>query len=124
MGALEAEDAEIAAAEAEVLMASAQADHARASIQQREAALDEARVNLSRTEIRAPLDGIIIRRDVEEGQTVAASLQAPTLFTLARDLARMRIETYVDEADIDRLRAGQARTSRSMPTPADALRGG
>jgi HlyD family secretion protein len=102
------QDAEIWAARAEVDMALAQADYARATIQQREAALEEARVNLSRTEIRAPLDGIVIRRDVEEGQTVAASLQAPTLFTLAQDLAQMRIETYVDEADIGRLRVGQA----------------
>ncbi|MGE5153205.1 MAG: efflux RND transporter periplasmic adaptor subunit, partial [Bdellovibrio bacteriovorus] len=102
------QDAEIAAARAEVDMARSQADYARATIAQREAALEEARVNLSRTEIRAPLDAIVIRRDVEEGQTVAASLQAPTLFTLAQDLARMRIETYVDEADIGRVRTDQA----------------
>lgn len=107
-GKLGVQDAEIWAARAEVDMALSQADYARATIQQREAALEEARVNLSRTEIRAPLDGIVIRRDVEEGQTVAASLQAPTLFTLAQDLAQMRIETYVDEADIGRLRVGQA----------------
>lgn len=107
-GKLRVQDAEIAGARAEVGMARSQADHARATIAQREAALEEARVNLSRTEIRASLDGIVIRRDVEEGQTVAASLQAPTLFTLAQDLAQMRIETYVDEADIGRLRVGQA----------------
>jgi HlyD family secretion protein len=107
-GKLGVQDAEIWAARAEVDMAVSQADYARATIQQREAALEEARVNLSRTEIRAPLDGIVIRRDVEEGQTVAASLQAPTLFTLAQDLAQMRIETYVDEADIGRLQVGQA----------------
>jgi HlyD family secretion protein len=107
-GKLRVQDAEIAGARAEVGMARSQADNARATIAQREAALEEARVNLSRTEIRASLDGIVIRRDVEEGQTVAASLQAPTLFTLAQDLAQMRIETYVDEADIGRLRVGQA----------------
>jgi len=107
-GKPQVQDAEIAGARAEVAMARSQADHARATIAQREAALEEARVNLSRTEIRATLDGVVIRRDVEEGQTVAASLQAPTLFTLAQDLARMRIETYVDEADIGRLRVGQA----------------
>lgn len=106
-GKLRVQDAEIAGARAEVGMARSQADHARASIHQREAALEEARVNLSRTDIRAPLDGIVIRRDVEEGQTVAASLQAPTLFALVQDLAKMRIETYVDEADIGRLRVGQ-----------------
>lgn len=107
-GKLQVQDGEIAAAHAEIAMARSQADLGRATIRQREAALEEARVNLSRTEIRAPLDGIVIRRDVEEGQTVAASLQAPTLFALAQDLARMRIETYVDEADIGRLRVGQA----------------
>ena len=106
-GQLRMADAEIAAAAAETAMARALADHGRATVRQRAAALEEARVNLDRTEIRAPLDGIVIRRDVEEGQTVAASLQAPTLFTLAQDLTRMRIETYVDEADIGRLRVGQ-----------------
>ena len=64
-------------------------------------------MTLRRTEIRAPLDGVVIGRDVEQGQTVAASLQAPTLFTLAQDLARMRVETHVDEADIGRLQVGQ-----------------
>jgi HlyD family secretion protein len=100
-------DAEIAAAEAEVSMARALLANAWATIRQREAALEEARVNLGRTDIRAPLDAVIIRRDVEAGQTVAASLQAPTLFTLAEDLSRMRIDTHVDEADIGRLQAGQ-----------------
>jgi len=106
-GKLQVQTAEIAAAQAEVTMARSQADYARATIAQRDASLEEARVNLSRTEIRAPLDGIVIRRDVEAGQTVAASLQAPTLFTLAQDLAQMQLETYVDEADIGRLKVGQ-----------------
>jgi HlyD family secretion protein len=105
---LQVQEAEIAAAAADVAMAQSQLEHARATIRQREAALEEAEVNLQRTEIRSPLDGVVIRRDVEEGQTVAASLQAPTLFTLAQDLARMRVETYVDEADIGRLRTGQS----------------
>ncbi|MEA3277452.1 MAG: efflux RND transporter periplasmic adaptor subunit [Pseudomonadota bacterium] len=106
-GRLLAQDAEIAATRAEVAMARASLDLGQATIRQREAALEEARVTLRRTEIRAPLDGVVIGRDVEQGQTVAASLQAPTLFTLAQDLARMQIETHVDEADIGRLRVGQ-----------------
>jgi HlyD family secretion protein len=106
-GALRVADAEIAAARAETAMAGSLAENGRATIRQRQAALEAAQVNLDRTEIRAPLDGVVIRRDVEEGQTVAASLQAPTLFALAQDLTRMRIETYVDEADIGRLRVGQ-----------------
>jgi HlyD family secretion protein len=104
---LHVQEAEIAAAAAEVAMGRAQMEHARATIRQREAALEEARVNLQRTEIRSPLDGVVIRRDVEVGQTVAASLQAPTLFALAQDLSRMRVETFVDEADIGRLRPAQ-----------------
>ena len=106
-GQLLVQDAEISAAEAEVAMAQALLENARAAIRQRQAALEEARVNLARTDIRAPLDAVVIRRDVEAGQTVAASLQAPTLFTLAEDLSRMRIDTHVDEADIGRLRPGQ-----------------
>ena len=103
-GQLRIADAEIAAARAEVATARSLADNSRATIRQREVALDEARVNLGRTEILSPLDGTVIRREVEEGQTVAASLQAPTLFTIARDLTRMRVETPVAEADIGRLR--------------------
>ena len=106
-GRLLMQDAEIAATKAEVAMARTQVDHGRATIRQREAALEEIQVTLRRTEIRAPLDGVVISRDVEQGQTVAASLQAPTLFTLAQDLSRMRVETHVDEADIGRLRVGQ-----------------
>lgn len=106
-GQLRITDAEIDGAGAELAGARAQADNARASIRQREAALEEASVDLERTLVRAPADGIVIRRDVEAGQTVAASLQAPTLFTLAGDLHRMRIETHVDEADIGRVRVDQ-----------------
>jgi HlyD family secretion protein len=101
------QDTEIRAAESDLAMAEAQLSNSRAEIRQYEAAAAEARVNLERTEIRSPLDGVVIRRDVEPGQTVAASLQAPTLFSLAGDLRTMRVETRVDEADIGRVRAGQ-----------------
>ncbi len=107
-GLLAVQDAEIAAAAAEVTAAQSLVALGQAAVKQRAAALDVASVELRRTEIRAPIDGVVIRRDVEAGQTVAASLQAPTLFTLAEDLSRMRVETHVDEADIGRLRAGQA----------------
>jgi len=102
-----AQEGEVAAALAEVAIAEAQIGNAEALMRQREAALDEARVHLARTAIRSPLDGIVIRRDVEPGQTVASSLQAPTLFTLAGDLRSMRVETRVDEADIGQVRSGQ-----------------
>jgi HlyD family secretion protein len=80
---------------------------AAAALGQRRAELERTRVNLAHTKIHAPIDGIVMSRDVDVGQTVAASLQAPTLFTIARDLERMQIETEVDEAFIGRIREGQ-----------------
>jgi HlyD family secretion protein len=71
------------------------------------ASLERARLDLKRTTIRSPIDGIVIRRSVELGQTVAASLQAPTLFTIARDLSDMRVDASVSEADIGAVRVGQ-----------------
>jgi HlyD family secretion protein len=71
-----------------------------AAVSQARAARDRERVNLEYATIYAPIDGVVISRDVDVGQTVAASLQAPTLFTIARDLTRMQIETDVDEAFI------------------------
>ncbi len=78
-----------------------------AAVAQSQAALIHARVNLANTSIKAPIDGIVISRDVDVGQTVAASLQAPTLFTIAQDLGRMQIEAEVDEAFIGNIREGQ-----------------
>ena len=78
-----------------------------AAIAQAKAALDQAKVNLAYTKIYAPIDGIVISRDVDVGQTVAASLQAPTLFTIAKDLTRMQIEAEVDEAYIGKIKKGQ-----------------
>ncbi len=69
--------------------------------------LDQARVELARTVIRAPIDGVVIARNVSLGQTVAASLEAPTLFTIAGDLRRMELHARVDEADIGRVRVGR-----------------
>lgn len=71
------------------------------------ATLDHERYNLENTVIRAPIDGVVISRNVDVGQTVAASLQAPTLFTIAQDLTRMQIETDVDESFIGQVRPGQ-----------------
>lgn len=80
---------------------------AQASVAQNAAALQQANVNLAHTKIEAPVDGIIISRDVNVGQTVAASLQAPILFTLAKDLKQMQIETQVDEAFIGTIKENQ-----------------
>lgn len=101
------QEAEIRDAEAGVEMARAELENARAVVERRRASLERAQVDLARTEITAPLDGIVIQREVDPGQTVAASLQAPTLFTLARDLERMKLEVRVDEADIGRVRVDQ-----------------
>ena len=79
---------------------------ARASLEQVRAALEQAETNLGYTTIVSPIDGIVISRDVDVGQTVAASLQAPTLFTLAEDLRLMEVHTHVAEADVGRLTPG------------------
>ena len=79
-------------------------------MQQRNAALASARVDLSRTDIRAPVDGVVIKRTVDVGQTVAASLQAPELFVIAKDLRDMQVETSIDEADVGRIRVDQRAT--------------
>ncbi len=94
-------------AQAQVDVARAQAQNAQAIVRQRDAQLQQARVDLERTQIRSPVDGIIIKRSVEIGQTVAASLQAPELFVIARNLSDMQVEAAIDEADISRVRDGQ-----------------
>lgn len=81
-----------------------------AQMRQTEAALERARVNLRYAVIRSPIDGIVVSRDVDVGQTVAASLQAPQLFAIANDLSRMQVEASVDEADIGQITAGQTAT--------------
>jgi HlyD family secretion protein len=79
---------------------------ARAGMQQVRAQLSRARTNLAYSVITSPIDGVVIARNVDAGQTVAASLQAPTLFSIAQDLHKMQIETSIDEADIGGLREG------------------
>lgn len=78
-----------------------------AAVAQAQASLEQAQVSFAHTTIYAPIDGVVVSRDVDVGQTVAASLQAPTLFTIAQDLTRMQIETEVDEAFIGVVREGQ-----------------
>jgi HlyD family secretion protein len=99
--------AELDRAQSTYDLAAAELKTARAVVQQRNAALASTRVDLSRTEIRAPVDGIVIKRTVDVGQTVAASLQAPELFVIAKDLRDMQVETSIDEADVGRVRVGQ-----------------
>src|SRR5688572_26123014 len=75
-----------------------------ATVQQKQAALQQSQLDLDHTTIRAPVDGVVVARSVDVGQTVAASLQAPVLFTIAQDLTKMQVETSVDEADIGRIK--------------------
>ena len=97
---LEATRARIAKQEAQVEIALAQ-------VQQRAAAVEQRRLELAQTFIRAPVDGIVVSRNVDPGQTVAASLQSPVLFTIAGDLTRLQVAISVDEADIGVVKVGQ-----------------
>lgn len=81
---------------------------AEGSVAQTRGALSQARTNLRYSIIRSPVDGVVISRAIDVGQTVAASFQTPTLFTIAQDLTKMQIEVSVDEADISRIKLGQA----------------
>ena len=93
----------IDAARAQQSVQEATLDTARQQVEQKAAALAEAQIHLDHTTIRSPVDGVVVNRAVDVGQTVAATLQAPTLFTIARDLTRMQAEASVDEADIGRI---------------------
>src|ERR1041384_1265165 len=90
----------IAQSQATVEQSKAQVQQAAAQVQQAQAALSLAQVNLSHTTITSPIDGIVVSRDVNVGQTVAASLSAPTLFTIANDLTQMQVIANIDQADI------------------------
>lgn len=92
---------------ADVGVALAQVASATAGIAQRQAALRQARVELGHTVIRSPVEGVVISRNVDVGQTVAASFQAPVLFVIARDLAKMEVNVALDEADVGRVQPGQ-----------------
>ena len=91
---------------ADLAIAKANVENAKATLTQHEATLDSARIDLDRTYIRSPIDGVVIDKIVEVGQTVAASLQAPKLFTIAQDLNQVQIGAQVDEADIGQVTSG------------------
>ena len=101
---------DVASAAAQIELAEAQVRNVRSTVQQREAQLASARVDLGRTVIRAPVDGVVIKRSIEPGQTVAVSLAAPELFLIAQDLRDMQVEVSIDEAEVARLRVGQRTT--------------
>jgi len=97
---------QLKAVEAQVRVNDSQISSAQAAVKQRQALLKQAQVDLERTIIRAPVNGTVILRNIDAGQTVAASLQAPVLFTIAQDLRDMQVEAAIDEADVGRLRTG------------------
>jgi HlyD family secretion protein len=101
---------QVKAAQAQVEVAKATALNVAAAVKQREALLAQTRVDLARTEIRAPVNGIVIKRSVDKGQTVAASLQAPELFIIAENLSDMRVDTSIDESEIGKIKLGQKAT--------------
>ncbi len=97
-------------ARAQLAVAEAQAKNAEAVVKQRQSQLAQAKVDLDRTIIRAPVDGVVIKRSVDAGQTVAASLQAPELFQIAQNLREMQVEASIDEADVGRTKVDQNAT--------------
>ena len=101
----------------------AQRDQAKAQVAQRRAAAELARVNLDHTTIRAPIDGTVVARNVDVGQTVAASLQAPTLFVIAQDLTKMLVYAKTDESDVGKIKVGATATFRVDSFPREQFSG-
>lgn len=105
---LDKAEATLDTAKAQRQVSLAQVENSLAVIRQREALLAQAKIDLGRTEIRSPVDGVVVKRSVDRGQTVAASLQAPELFIIAQNLKEMQVDTSIDEADVGRIRLGQS----------------
>jgi HlyD family secretion protein len=112
-----------ATARASVDAAVAGVEQARAAVSQKTAAVEVARTNLDHTIIRSPIDGIVVARNVDVGQTVAASLQAPTIFTIAQDLTKMQLYAKTQESDVGRIKVGQPATFKVDAFPKETFRG-
>lgn len=108
--------AQLQQSQAQVQSSQAQVQQAQAQVQQAQAALSLAEINLTHTTIQSPIDGIVVSRDVDVGQTVAASLSAPTLFTIANNLTEMQVIANIDQADI-----GLVETAKSVQFTVDAF---
>jgi HlyD family secretion protein len=111
------------AAKASVDAAEANITQAEAQISLKEAAVTVAQTNLDYTVIRSPIDGTVVARNVDVGQTVAASLQAPTIFTIAQDLTKMWVYAKTDESDVDNIKVGKAVTFRVDALPKQTFQG-
>jgi HlyD family secretion protein len=114
---------ELDSAQTTAAVAKAQVDASKSAVQQAKAALDQDEVNLSYTVIKSPIDGVVISRNVDVGQTVAASLQAPVLFTIGEDLTKMRVEASVPESDVGRLKEGMSASFTVDAFPGQKFRG-
>ena len=114
---------ELDASKVAVDSAQAQLQSSEATVEQAQASLNQNQVNLEHTIISAPIDGIVTQRSVDVGQTVAASMQAPTLFILAADLTKMQVNANIDEADVGRIRPGQHVTFRVDAYPGEEFEG-
>ena len=114
---------EVDTSEADVEMKKAALQEAKSRVTQARASVERARTNLNYTRITSPVNGVVIDRQVDAGQTVAASYQTPTLFKVAEDLTRMQIETKVDEADIGTVAEGQSVTFRVDAFPDETFSG-
>lgn len=115
--------AQVAQATAQAQSARSQRDQAKAELSQAEASVQLATVNLERAVIRAPIDGVVVARNVDVGQTVAASLQAPTLFLIANDLTKMQVLADIDEADVGQLGPQSKATFTVDAFPRDTFTG-
>lgn len=120
---LDAMREQVKAAQAQLAVGESQVRNAEAVVKQRDSQLSQARVDLDRTEIRAPVDGIVVKKSVEPGQTVAASLQAPELFVIAQDLRQMQVDTSIDESEVGRIRVGQQAAFTVDAFPGRTFRG-
>jgi len=118
IAAADNDTADVTARQAQASLVAAQAQ-----VTQARASLNQAEVNLSHTVITAPVDGTVISRSVDVGQTVAASMSAPTLFEIARDLREMQVNASIDEADIGQIASGQSVTFRVDAYPNDTFTG-
>src|SRR5262249_52376368 len=127
---LEAAQAQLNASQAQLDSTKAQQDVIRAQlttsqsqVKQSEANLTQAEFDLQNTQIRAPVDGTVIARNMDVGQTVAASFSAPTIFQIAQDLTKMQVDTNIDESDIARVQLGQQATFNVDAYPGQTFRG-
>ena len=121
--ALDVAKANYDSARAAVEGAQAAVVQANAQVSQKAAALAVTKTNLAFTVIRSPIDGTVVARNVDVGQTVAASLQAPTIFTIAQDLVKMYLYAKVDESDVGRIHAGQPVTFKVDAFPKEIFHG-